>query len=165
MLVSKNSLWQKAQTVELKIDEGILPEFSLWFDKKIPENTKKELIDFVVWMEDNFRIPITLSVEFEYRHYLVSKKGERVGFIFYWSDFSPYPVFGINDSLPLIRLPVRTEYYTIEEILSSFLTAIAYYYAWLCNEMHEEYTLDEQEIEDILQKYLSNKSKEQQGAL
>ena len=108
-------------------------------------------------MENNYRIPITLWVDFEYNHYLISRSGKRVGYLFYWADFSSYPTFSRCEDIPEIRLPVRTEHSTIEEILTSFIEAITDYYAWLCNEIYEGYTPNEDEVEEILQAYLCSR--------
>ena len=119
--MNKNSVWIKSQTVKLKVSENILPEFNIGFDKRIPKDIEEELRSFVSWIEANYRIPITLWVDFEYNHYLISRKNKRVGYLFYWSDFSSYPVFDNKEDIPQIRLPVRTEHSTIEEILYSFI--------------------------------------------
>ena len=68
--MTENSVWKKAQTVELKVSENILPEFNIGFDKRIPTDVEQELRSFVTWVENNYRIPITLRVDFEYNHYL-----------------------------------------------------------------------------------------------
>jgi len=74
--------------------------------------------------------------------------------MFYWTDFSSYPVFDNIDDIPQIRLPIRTEHSTTEEILRSFVEAITAYFAWICNEIHEEYEPNENDTEEILQEYL-----------
>lgn len=145
----ENSVWKKAQTVNLRVSEGILPELDIGFDKRIPKDVEAALRSFVTWLESHYRFPITLWVDFEYKHYLVSRKGERVGYLFYWADFSSYPVFDNKEDIPLIRLPVRTEHSTMKEILTSFLQAVTDYYAWICNEMHEEYVANEKDVEEI----------------
>lgn len=155
--MTENSIWKKAQTVELKVSENILPEFDISFDKRIPSEVERELRSFVTWIENNYRIPITLWVDFEYNHYLISDSGKRVGYLFYWTDFSSYPTFCNSEDIPQIRLPVRTEHSAVEEILTSFIEAITDYYAWLCNEIHEEYTADEDDVEEILQTYLCSR--------
>ena len=155
--VTEGCVWKKAQTVELKVSDNISPEFHIGFDKRIPIEVEQELRAFVTWVENNYRIPIPLWVDFEYRHYLINRRGKRVGYLFYWSDFSSYPTFTNVDDLPQIRLPVRTEHSTVEEILTSFIEAITDYYAWLCNEISEEYTPDENDVEEILQAYLSSR--------
>ncbi len=152
--MTENSIWKKAQTLELLISENILPEFDVGFDKRISKDIEKELRSFITWVESNYRIPITLYVDFEYNHYLIRRDGKRVGYLFYWSDFSSYPVFDNKEDIPQIRLPVRTEHSTIEEILTSFIEAITDYYAWLCNEMYSGYEPNENDVEEILQAYL-----------
>lgn len=154
-----DSVWLKAQMPELQVSEKISPELSIGFDKRIPKDVKKELLAFVKWFESNYCIPITLWVDFEYNHYLISKYGKRVGYLFYWADFDTYPVFNNKDDIPQIRLPVRTEHSTIEEILTSFIEAITDYYAWICNEIHEGYITDKNDVEEVLQAYLRYRSK------
>ena len=152
--MTANSVWKKAQTVELQVSENILPEFNIGFDKRITKEVEKELRSFVNWFESNYRIPITLWVDFEYNHYLIRRDGKRVGYIFYWADFSTYPIFNNKEDIPQIRIPVRTEHSSIVEILTSFIEAIDDYYAWICNEICEEYKSDKNDIEEILQAYL-----------
>ena len=152
--MDKNSVWLKAQNVKLQVSEHILPEFNIGFDKRIPPDVEQELRIFVKWVESNYRIPITLWVDFEYNHYLISRAGKRVGYLFYWEDFLTYPIFDNKDDIPQIRLPVRTEHSTIEEILTSFIEGITDYYAWICNEMTEDYICNENDVEEILQAYL-----------
>lgn len=156
--MTESSVWEKAQTLKLRVAESILPEFSIGFDKRITKEVETELRSFVTWMESNYRIPITLWVDFEYNHYLLSRSGKRVGYLFYWADFSSYPVFDNAEDIPQIRLPVRTEHSTLEEILTSFIEAITDYYAWLCNEIYEGYTPDRDDVEEILQAYLHSRS-------
>ena len=151
--MNENSVWKKAQIVELDISKNIVPGFDVGFDKRISDDIEKEMRSFVKWMEDNYRIPITLWVDFEYSHYLIRRDGKRVGYLFYWADYSSYPVFENKNDIPQIRLPVRTEYSSIKEILTSFIEAITDYYAWICNEI-EIYEQNENDVEEILQAYL-----------
>ena len=154
--MNENSVWKKAQIVELDISKNIVPGFDIGFDKRISDDIEKEMRSFVKWMEDNYRIPITLWVDFEYSHYLIRRDGKRVGYLFYWADFSSYPVFENKNDIPQIRLPVRTEYSSIKEILTSFIEAITDYYAWICNEI-EGYEQDEKDVEEILQAYMTDR--------
>ena len=151
----KNNIWERAQCVSLDVSCDILPEFDVCFDKKIPLTVVKELKNFVVWLEDNYRFPITLLVDFEYKHYLISKDGKRVGYLFYWCDFTTYPVFDCKYDIPMIRLPVRTEHSSMEEILTSFIEGITDYYAWICNENRVDCFLSTDEADSILDKYLN----------
>lgn len=154
MLNNKIDVWKKAQTIDLKISKDIKPGFDIGFDKNVPEKTRAKLRDFIVWVEKNYNIPVTFWVDFEYKHYLKQNDGKRVGYIFEWCEFDNYPVFENMENIPTLRLPVRDEYYTIEEILTSFIEGISDYYAWLCNIVDESYVPDENEVENILQKYL-----------
>jgi len=160
--MKNESVWQRAQTMRLQVAEGIAPGFDVGYDDRIPEETVQELRSFVHWAEKNYRFPITLWVDFEYKHYLVRRNGERVGYIFYWADFTGYPVFDDPEKIPMIRLPVRTEHSTIDEILGSFIDAIFYYFAWLCNEIADYDRNDETEAEaeEILEKYLKSRVNE-----
>jgi len=151
------NIWDKAQTIQLQISESIQPGFNIGFDKRIPTETREELCRFIGWVESNYRIPIALWVDFEYKHYLVSREGKRAGYLFYWADFAEYPVFGNPDDIPEVRLPVRTEHSTMEAILCSLIEAISDYYAWICNELQNGYHASESEIEEVLQKYVSSR--------
>lgn len=156
----KDHLWNKAKNINIQTGPEITGDFSIGFDSKIPEATKDALIDFVCWAEDRFSFPVTLWVDFKYNHYLISRSGKRVGYKFYWVDFENYPVFENPDDIPVIELPVRTEHYTMEEILTSFIDAISNYYAWLANTITYSYTVDIDETEEVLQAYLEYKKGE-----
>ena len=148
------NIWEEARKLDIQTSEDIVGGFSIGFDKKIPEEVKDALIRFVYWVEDNYCLPVTLWVDFKYNHYLVNKEKQRVGYKFYWVDFDTFPVFDNWDNLPVIELPVRTEYYTLEEILASFIEAITLYFAWLTNTITEDYEPDTEMVEEILQTYL-----------
>ena len=150
----ENHLWNKAKDIQILTSPEIVGNFDIGFDPKIPEETKDQLIKFVYWVEDHFHLPVTLWVDFKYNHYLISKSGKRVGYKFYWADFKTYPVFENFDDIPVIELPVRTEHYTIEEILSSFIDAISMYYVWLSNALTDDYATDINATEEVLQAYL-----------
>lgn len=153
-------LWEKAKAVCIQTGPEIVGGFSLGFDKRITEETKNALIDFVYWVEDNYPIPVTLWVDFKYNHYLVTRKKNRVGYKFYWVDFDTYPVFEKEEDIPVIELPVRTENWTMEEILASFIEAISCYFVWLTNQMVEGFEPDLEQVEEILQKYLQSREEE-----
>ena len=147
-------LWNKAKQVQIQTSPEIVGGFDVGFDAQIPEETKDALMQFVYWAEDHFHFPVTLWVDFKYNHYLVLRNKKRVGYKFYWADFKNYPVFDNPDDIPVIELAVRTERWSMEEILTSFIEAITDYYAWLTNVMTEGYEPDECEVEAVLQAYL-----------
>ena len=155
--MTDKNIWNAAKQVCIQTSDNIAGNFDVGFDSKIPEQTKNELRAFVSWVEQSFNIPVTLWVDFEYRHYLIRRDGERVGYLFYWSDFEDYPNFHDGQEIPTIRLPVRTEHYTMDEILTSFIEAITYYFAWICNVIDDDFEPDEYVVEQILQEYLNSK--------
>ena len=95
-------------------------------------------------------------MDFKYNHYLLDADGKRVGYKFYWADFDP--VFENPDDIPVIELPVRTEHWTMEEILASFIEAISQYFMWLTNIPITEPNQDE--IEEVLQAYTKRRDKQ-----
>lgn len=149
--------WNKAKEINIQTAPVIEAGFDIGFDNAIPDETKNELRRFVKWAEENFNFPITLWVDFEYKHYLIDREGKRVGFLFYWADFSSYPRFDNKDDIPMIRLPVRTEHSTMEEILTSFIKAISYYFAWIGNTISDSYKPNADDVEEVLQAYLKKK--------
>lgn len=149
----ENHLWNQAKNVKIQTGPEIVGNFDIGFDSKIPEETKDALMDFVYWVEDNYSLPVTLWVDFKYKHYLIDQTGKRVGYKFYWVDFSP--VFQNPDDIPVIELPVRTEHWSVEEILTSFIEAISSYFMWLTNAPITE--PDQEETEAVLQAYLEYK--------
>lgn len=151
-------LWNRAKTVEIRTSSDIVGNFDIGFDHKILDETKDELMRFVYWVEDHFSLPITLWVDFKYNHYLIDRNGKRVGYRFYWADFAAYPVFDNPDDIPVIELPVRTEHWSLEEILTSFIEAISQYFSWLMNDFTEDTQPDPDAVEEVLQAYLHDQS-------
>lgn len=149
-----NHLWNRAKQVQIQTSSDIAGYFDVGFDKQIPEETKDALMKFVYWVEDNFYLPVTLWVDFKFNHYLIDRTGKRVGYRFYWVDFASFPVFERWDDLPVIELPVRTERWTIQDILTSFIEAISLYYIWLMHGCVERDAVNEAEVEEVLQAYL-----------
>lgn len=147
------NIWEEAKGITIQTSEDIVGNFSMGFDKRIPEDVKDALARFAYWVEDNYHLPVTLWVDFKYNHYLVNENKQRVGYKFYWVDFESFPVFDNWDNLPVIELPVRTEHYTMEEILASFIEAITCYFAWLTNTIGDDYQPEADVVEEILQAY------------
>jgi hypothetical protein len=96
---------------------------------------------------------VTLWVDFKFNHYLMTRDKRRVGYRFYWADFTTWPAFENPDDIPVIELPVRTENRTIKSILESFIQAISLYYIWLSNEDPSSKLPDNTLVEAILQQY------------
>lgn len=149
-----SQLWNLTNSLPLQTADSSPGYFDIRFDSRIPEKMRIELCRFINWVEGNYKLPIPLWVDFEYKHYLIDRGGKRVGFLFYWVDFSDNPDFENADNIPQILLPVRTEHSSTEEILSSFIEAITCYFAWICGIIDEAYTPNTDEVEEILQAYL-----------
>lgn len=147
------NLWERAKTLQIQTGADIVGGFDVGFDDEIPEKVRDELMRFVYWVEDHYAMPVTLWVDFKYRHYLVDRSKKRVGYKFYWADFVTYPVFDNFDDIPVIELPVRTEKWTMDEILASFIEAITHYFAWLSNLDMHGFKPDEELVESILRSY------------
>lgn len=149
----QSNLWESAGKLPVQTGKDIVGGFDVGFDEKIPEETRDELMNFVYWVEDHYHLPVTLWVDFKYRHYLVDKNKKRVGYKFYWVDFVTYPVFENFDDLPVIELPVRCEKWTMDEILMSFIDAISHYFAWLSRLDMKAFEPDGEFSEAILRAY------------
>lgn len=163
--MNPHNLWVRAAQFHIQTGEDIAGNFDIGFDERIPAEVRNELRHFVKWVEANFSLPVTLWVDFEYKHYLIRRDKERVGYLFYWSDFTSYPVFDNREEIPMIRLPVRTEYSTLEEILTSFIEAITCYFAWLGNFIEDGYYPNEEDVEEILQIYRQSHMPHGEGIL
>ena len=153
----EDHLWNVAKKVRIQTGPEIAGGFDVGFDGKIPEKTKDALMDFAYWVEDNFSLPVTLWVDFKYNHYLLDQDKAHVGYRFYWADFAAYPRFENPDDIPVIELPVRTENWTLEEILISFIEAISQYYFWLTDAMEEGCKMADEDVEAVWQAYLADR--------
>lgn len=128
-----NDLWDNAKNLPIQVGAQITGGFDIGFDDEISEETREALMRFVYWVEDHYALPVTLWVDFKYRHYLVTQDKRRVGYKFYWADFVTWPFFENPDDVPVIELPVRTEQSSMDDILRSFIQGITCYYLWLSN--------------------------------
>lgn len=153
----EQTIWTAATHLNIRTAPHIQPGFSYGFDDAVPTEIRNELLTFMAWVEANFAMPVTLWVDFEYKHYLVSREGKRVGYLFYWSDVDTWPAFTDDDAIPVLRLPVRDESWTFNEILTSFVEGITDYFAWLCS---KDLSSEEKEhtVEVILREYQKEKT-------
>ena len=113
-------------------------------------------MSFIYWIEDHYHLPVTLWVDFKYRHYLRDSQGKPVDYRFYWVDFAEYPVFENPDDIPVIELPVRLEKRSSESLLTCFAEAITHYFAWLANGYFVGWEPDPAVAEEIVRTYLSS---------
>ena len=146
------NLWEEAKKISVQTGADITGGFNIGFQKGIPDETKDELMAFVYWVEDCYQLPITLWVDFQYKHYLI-RDGKRVGYRFYWVDYPSLEVFDNFDDIPVIELPVRLENQSLEAVLRSFAAAISHYYAWLLGLDMHSFDPEEALTEAILRDY------------
>ena len=147
------NFWEEAKALSIQTGADIVGGFDVGFDKEIPEETKDALMDFVYWVEDRYALPVTLWVDFKYRHYLVDQDKKHVGFKFYWAEFNTFPVFENFDDLPVIELAVRREKSSMDEILTAFIEAITHYFAWLSRMDMRTFQPEDALTEEILHAY------------
>ncbi len=148
------TVWDKAKSVKLNVDDNIEGNLNIYFDSKIPVALKERLTDIVEWLESNYSFPITLYVDFEYKSYLISRQNKRVGYLFHFWEFDDYPNFDDDESVPEIRLAVKEDKTGFEGITVSFFTAISYYFAWILHEDLYKYNVDDDEVDYMVTKYL-----------
>ena len=147
------NIWEEASALPIQTGADIVGGFDVGFDRAIPEATKDALMDFVYWVEDRYHMPVTLWVDFKYRHYLLDRNRSRVGYKFYWADFATFPVFDNYDDLPVIELPVRGEKSSMDEILAAFIEAMTHYFAGLAHMDMNTFEPDEALTQEILRSY------------
>lgn len=151
--ITKTDLWDRSHDLQIETGPDIVGGFSIGFDDEIPEDTKDLLMHYAHWVEDCYHMPVTLWVDFEYKHYLREDNRKQVGYRFYWADFRTFPIFTEEADLPVIRLPVRREKRSINRILTSFTEAITMYFMWLANEMEEGCKPEMATVEAIMETY------------
>jgi len=127
------NVWLESKNIQLNISSNIKSGFDCGFDKGVKKDVKSEIISFMKWIEITYGVPITIWIEFKYKNDLLTRNKKRVGFIFFWSDFVDYPSFYNGADIPVIELPVKADNWRIDEILTSFVEAMTYYYCWLLN--------------------------------
>ena len=162
--MDEQHLWNRAKNLDIQTGPEIVGGFSLGFDRRIPKETRQELVDFAYWVEDHFPLPVTLWVDFRHNHYLIDRNGKRTGYRFYWAPFEAYPLMEREADIPVIELAVRTEHGTIREILRSFARAISLYFVWLSGENPDDCIPDEGEADQILDAF-SRRTAEQKGTV
>ena len=142
--------WERSRDLSIQTGPDIVGGFSIGFDRGISEETKDALMHYVHWVEDHYHLPVTLWVDFEYKHYLRKDNGKKADYRFYWVAFNTFPVFTKEPDIPVIRLPIRG---SMEAILTSFTKAITHYFVWLANDMVEGYAPDTAAVEAVMQTY------------
>jgi hypothetical protein len=155
--MAAQNLWEAAELLPIRTGSEIVGGFDVGFDSQVPEEIKNTLMDFVYWVEDHYSLPITLWIDFKYRHYLVDQNKKRVGYKFYWVDFCDYPNFDNFDDIPVIELAVRTEKSSVDTILLALIEAISHYFAYLSRHDMNTFRPEEGLTREIFASYKESK--------
>lgn len=147
------NVWKKAKKVNINITFDCVYEFDFELDENINKIVKKELANFMDFIESTYPLKTPIIVSFYNRDKLIDQNGKKVGFIFYWSDFKNYPNIYTEDDLPIIELPVNNDKWSMDEIITSFIEALTMYWAWCLNIMSDEYITDNSVVDSILMEY------------
>lgn len=146
-------LWENAKQLSIRTGSRIVGGFDIGFDRRIPKETVDELMGFAYWVEDRYAMPITLWVDFQYKHYLLDPDRKRVAYRFYRVDYESLESFDRFEDIPVIELAVRCEKRSMDAVLFSFTEALTCYFAWLSGEKMDTFRPDPQLAEEILQLY------------
>lgn len=147
------NVWKEAKKVNINITFDCVCEFKFELDENINKIVKKELANFMDFIESTYPLKTPIIVSFYNRDKLIDRNGKKVGFIFYWSDFKNYPNIYTEDDLPIIELPVNNDKWSMDEIITSFIEALTMYWAWCLNIMSDEYITDNSLVDSILMEY------------
>ena len=85
--MTKTYLWDRSHKLSIETGPDIVGGFSIGFDDEISEEIRDALMHYVHWVEDHYHMPVTLWVDFEYKHFLRRRNGKETGYLFYWSYF------------------------------------------------------------------------------
>ena len=151
------NLWENAELLSIETGNEIVGGFDVGFDRKITDDVKDVLMDFVYWVEDRYAMPVTLWVDFCYKHYLIGSDKKRTGYRFYWVDYESLSSFENYDDIPVIELAVRCEKQSMEDVLEAFVEAVTRYFAWLSGMDMHSFRPDRALTEEILQTYYNTK--------
>lgn len=148
------SIWNKTNEIKLNLEIDVKPGFYMWYDENVNEEMKKKLDDFVNWVYNNYNVMTPVYINCVNEDYVTCENDEtEQGYIFNWGDFDNYPNVRNEEICPVIELPVKEDEWSFEDILFSLMEAISCYFAWCLNEI-DTFTVDEEEINSILNKYL-----------
>ena len=152
-----DNLWEKAKSVSVRTGSEIVGGFDVGFDGKIAEETKDALMRFLYWVEDHYSLPITLWVDFKYKHYLIDDDKKRAYYRFYWVEYESLAAFDRFDDIPVIELAARCEHRALDAVLSALIEGISHYFAWLCGMNMKAFRPDKMLTEEILSRYKNSR--------
>lgn len=150
------NIWNEAKNIELKVSNDINGGFDIVIEKEVDEELSKELVKFLGWVEENYKVQIMVLIDFVNKYYVLDNNKNRSGYLFYYEDFENYPEFNNVEHLPYAIIPCRgyKEKWSLEEILCSVIQALTDYFAWM---LHKEYSEEDVDgtVEEILAAYMA----------
>ena len=58
------NIWNEAKNIELKVSNDINGGFDIVIEKEVDEELSKELVKFLGWVEENYKVQIMVLVDF-----------------------------------------------------------------------------------------------------
>ena len=153
MNIRPGNLWALVKNRDWPVVPGVRREIDFGFDREIGEEYRERFRDFIAWAEAHFVFPVTLWIDFRYRHYLVSREHRRMGYIIYFKPDARPEMLTDEDDMPVADVPVRREHWLFDEILYSLIECITEYYLWLLDRQAESVNDHADDVLEILNLY------------
>ena len=153
MNIRPGNLWALVKNRDWPVVPGVRREIDFGFDREIGEEYRERFRDFIAWAEAHFVFPVTLWIDFRYRHYLVNREHRRMGYIIYFKPDVRPEMLTDEDDMPVADVPVRREHWLFDEILYSLIECITEYYLWLLNLQAESVNDHADDVLEILNLY------------
>lgn len=153
MNIRPENIWHQVKTKDWPAHPGMRREIDFGFDREIPEDDRERFRTFVAWAEEHFVFPVTLWIDFKYRHYLLNRSKQRMGYLLYTArDVNPQDVTDMDD-IPVAEIPVRREQWRFRGIMYSLIECITDYYLWLLGHGDDDVNDYAKDVEEILTLY------------
>ena len=153
MNIRPGNLWALVKNRDWPVVPGVRREIDFGFDREIGEEYRERFRDFIAWAEAHFVFPVTLWIDFRYRHYLVNREHRRMGYIIYFKPDVRPEMLTDEDDMPVADVPVRREHWLFDEILYSLIECITEYYLWLLDRQAESVNDHADDVLEILSLY------------
>ena len=153
MNIRPGNLWALVKNRDWPVVPGVRREIDFGFDREIGEEYRERFRDFIAWAEAHFVFPVTLWIDFRYRHYLVNREHRCMGYIIYFKPDVRPEMLTDEDDMPVADVPVRREHWLFDEILYSLIECITEYYLWLLDRQAESVNDHADDVLEILSLY------------
>ncbi len=147
-------IWNKTQDIKLDVKLDEKPGFYMWYEDEVDKDTKDALDEFVNWVFNNYNVTTPVYINCVNKDYVTYENDDNEqGYIFNWYTTKKVETIDNIDDCPDILLPVKIGEWEFEDILRSLVEAITLYFAWCLNELNDNFTVDEEEVQEIIDKY------------